>query len=83
MTRSYRATGFTVIQEIYAIADEWYIRDYIGRVYRFEDVTDDGLLFLPSKGWIQMFFLDEDQKIIRDAASVIDLVCDSVAVGHV
>ena len=71
MVWSYRATRFTVIQEIYPVAHEWYIRDYIGRVYKFEDVTDDGLLFTPLKGWIQMFFMEEDHEIIRVAAAMI------------
>jgi len=67
----YRATTFTVIQAIYKISESWYILDYIGRIYRFEDVTDDGLVFNPLKGWAQAFFLDEDLETIREAAMVL------------
>ena len=47
------------------------IKDYINRVYRFEDVTDDGEVFNPTVGWTQMFFMEKDIGVIRDAALII------------
>ena len=71
MEWSYRADDFSVIQHIYRENGTWLIKDYINRVYRFEDVTDDGEVFNPAIGWTQMFFLEKDIDVIRDAAQVI------------
>jgi hypothetical protein len=68
---SYRAADYRVIQQIYKEGDDWLVKDYISRVYRFEDVTDDGEVFDPATGWTQMFFLEEDIAVIREAARVI------------
>ena len=71
MEWSYRASDFGVIQHIYKEGDDWLVKDYINRVYRFEDVTDDGEVFNPGVGWTQMFFLEKDIDVIREAALVI------------
>ena len=38
----YQAAGFSVIQLIYSDNNKRFIKDYIGRVFDYDDVTDDG-----------------------------------------
>lgn len=61
----FQATDFSVIQAIFQIGDDWFLRDYEGILYNFEDVTDDGLVFHPVKGWTQKFFLKQDLEVLR------------------
>ena len=60
----YRATGFSVIQTVYEKDSIIYLLDYIGRIYNFDDITDNGELFDPIIGWKQWFFLEEDIQIL-------------------
>jgi len=62
----YRASNFSVIQTIYEKDNEIYLLDYIGRIYNYDNVTDDGEVFDPFEGWKQWFFLDEDIHILRN-----------------
>jgi len=73
MVWSYNAQDFGVIQKVYKIEDDWFIKDYEGNVYNFDDVTDDGLVFDPRKGWYQKFYCKNDILIIRLAAVEISL----------
>ena len=61
----YNSQNFSVIQKIYNQDGEWLVKDYEGYIYKFEDITDDGELFSPLKGWTQKFYLEEDILIIR------------------
>jgi hypothetical protein len=65
MISHFQATDFGVIQTIFQIGDDWFLRDYEGTLYNFEDVTDDGLVFHPVKGWTQKFFLKQDLEVLR------------------
>jgi len=65
MISHFQATDFSVIQIVFQIGDDWFLRDYEGTLYNFEDVTDDGLVFHPVKGWTQKFFLEEDLEVLR------------------
>ena len=46
-----------------------FLKDYLGIAYNLEDVTDDGELFDPLKGWVPYFFLYEDIDTIRHISS--------------
>ena len=61
----YEADGFGVIQSIYEEDGDWFLKDYEGNVYNFEDVTDDGEVFDTTLGWFVKFYLDSDIEIIR------------------
>jgi len=65
MVSYFQATDFGVIQTIFQIGDNLFLRDYEGILYNFEDVTDDGLVFHPVKGWTQKFFLERDLEVLR------------------
>ena len=67
----YEADGFGVIQSIYEEDGQWFLKDYEGVIYNFEDVTDDGEVFDLCLGWIVKFYLDSDIEIIRDASFAI------------
>ena len=66
----YRAINFSVIQTVYEKDGLIYLLDYIGRVYNYEDVTDDGEAFDSLEGWRQRFFLEEDIHIIRNILTI-------------
>ena len=38
MVWSYNAQDFGVIQKVYKTGDDWFIKDYEGNVYNFDDV---------------------------------------------
>jgi hypothetical protein len=61
----YKAKDFSVIQEVFENSGSVFLKDYLGIIYNLEDVTDDGELFDPVKGWFQYFFLYEDIHTIR------------------
>lgn len=65
METIYEAEGFSVIQAVYKDAGSLFIKDYEGNVYNYEDVTDDGEVFVVDLGWIMKFYLDSDIEIIR------------------
>ena len=65
MISHFQATDFSVIQTVFQIGDDWFLRDYEGTLYNFEDVTDDGLVFHPVTGWTQKFFLERDLEVLR------------------
>lgn len=67
----YNAKGFSVVQSIYEEGGYWFLKDYEGTIYNFEDVTNDGEVFDPVLGWIQKFYLQTDIHIICDASFVI------------
>ena len=64
----YEAKGFGVIQSIYEEGGDWFLKDYEGTVYNFEDVTDDGEVFDLCLGWFVKFYLESDIEIIRSAS---------------
>jgi hypothetical protein len=64
----YEADSFGVIQSIYEEDGQWFLKDYEGVVYSFEDVTDDGEVFDANLGWFVKFYLDNDIEIIRSAS---------------
>ena len=66
----YRATNFSVIQTVYEKDGLIYLLDYIGRIYNYEDVTDDGEVFDQFEGWKEWFFLEEDIHIIRNILTI-------------
>jgi hypothetical protein len=68
MISHFQATDFSVIQAIFQIGDDWFLQDYEGILYNFEDVTDDGLVFHPLTGWTQKFFLEEDLEVLRNTS---------------
>jgi hypothetical protein len=61
----YKAKNFAVIQEVFERNDSIFLKDYLGIIYNLEDVTDEGELFDPVKGWFPYFFLTEDIHTIR------------------
>jgi hypothetical protein len=65
MISHFQATDFGVIQAIFQIGDDWFLRDYEGIHYNFDDVTDDGLVFHPLTGWTQKFFLEDDLHVLH------------------
>lgn len=67
----YNANGFSVVQSIYEEGGDWFLKDYEGTIYNFEDVTNDGEVFDKTLGWIQKFYLKTDIDIICDASFVI------------
>ena len=69
MVWSYIATDFSIIHKIYCENGQWYIKDTFGRLFRFEDVTDDGLAFHPRLGWLTTFVLPQDIALIRYATA--------------
>ena len=68
MISHFQASDFGVIQAIFQTGDNWFLRDYEGILYNFEDVTDDGLVFHPLTGWTQKFFLEEDLEVLRNTS---------------
>jgi hypothetical protein len=68
MISHFQASDFSVIQAIFQIGDNLFLRDYEGILYNFEDVTDDGLVFHPLTGWTQKFFLEEDLKVLHNTS---------------
>ena len=62
-------TDFSIIHRIYCENGQWYIKDTIGRLFRFEDVTDDGLAFYPKWGWLYTFVRPYDIALIRRATA--------------
>jgi len=68
----YKAKDYSVIQEVLTYNDSVFLKDYLGIVYNLEDVTDDGELFDPVKGWFPYFFLDEDIHTIRHFSSALN-----------
>jgi hypothetical protein len=65
----YKAKDFAVIQEVFEINGSIFLKDYLGVTYNLEDVTDDGELFDPRRGWFPFFFLSEDIHTIRHFSS--------------
>lgn len=61
----YKAKDFSVIQEVFEKNGATFLKDYLGITYNLEDVTDDGELFNPIRGWFPYFFLSEDIHTIR------------------
>ena len=68
MISHFQATDFSVIQAIFQIGNDWFLRDYEGILYNFEDVTGDGLIFHPLTGWRQKFFLEKDLEVLHNAS---------------
>jgi hypothetical protein len=68
MISHFQASDFSVIQAIFQIGDNLFLRDYEGILYNFEDVTDDGHVFHPLTGWTQKFFLEEDLEVLHNAS---------------
>ena len=73
MVWHFRSNDFSVIQHIYKVNNQWIIEDYIGRLFKFDDITDDGIWFNPLKGWEQLFYLEKDINIIREATKEITI----------
>ena len=71
METIYEAEDYSVIQSIYEESSSWFIRDYEGNIYNYEDVTDDGEVFDTDLGWIMKFYLESDIEIIRQASLTI------------
>jgi hypothetical protein len=46
-----------------------FLKDYLGINYNLEDVTDDGELFDPVRGWFPYFYLNSDIDTIRHFSS--------------
>jgi len=61
----YRAKDFGVIQSIYEKNDIIYILNYLGKSYKYDDVTDDGEVFDEKTGWNKLFFCEKDLALIR------------------
>ena len=61
----FQATDFSVIQAIFQVGSDWFLRDYEGILYNMDDVTSDGLVFRPQTGWIQKFFLQQDLELLH------------------
>lgn len=69
----YESKKYNVVQSIYQKNDVWFLRDYEGNIYKFEDITDDGEVFNSKVGWIQKFYLDYDIELIRCFSLMINL----------